>query len=204
MPGLDGSGTTAGIPGSQAGDGQQGAGTGQNGTGGTGSDTAGYGGGTDPFEDLVNGRSGGTMTTAEKRAELDARLESSYAVFDGMILEERGRVQGEIDEEGSGAGAGRGNSGLGTGEEGDDGSIVVAAGPRSSSGGGYMPAGGMTREGDYTNSNRETFPIPDDIPSGNDDDIVARQLREAAMTEEDPELREKLWDEYRNYTGIGQ
>jgi hypothetical protein len=28
---------------------------------------------------------------------------------------------------------------------------------------------------------------------------VARQLREAAMKEEDPELREKLWQEYREY-----
>ena len=41
--------------------------------------------------------------------------------------------------------------------------------------------------------------MPRDIPDGSDDDIVARQLREAAMKEEDPELREKLWDEYRKY-----
>ena len=34
-----------------------------------------------------------------------------------------------------------------------------------------------------------------------DDDIIARQLREAAMAEPDPELREKLWDEYRRYKG---
>jgi hypothetical protein len=41
--------------------------------------------------------------------------------------------------------------------------------------------------------------VPADVGDGADDDIVARQLREAAMTEEDPELREKLWDEYRRY-----
>ena len=40
---------------------------------------------------------------------------------------------------------------------------------------------------------------PKDIPSGDDDDVVARQLREAAEKEQDPELREKLWEEYRNY-----
>ena len=40
---------------------------------------------------------------------------------------------------------------------------------------------------------------PDDIPDAKDDDIIARQLREAAMQEEDPELKEKLWDEYRKY-----
>ena len=41
--------------------------------------------------------------------------------------------------------------------------------------------------------------VPSDIPDGRDDDIVARQLREAAMKETDPELRERLWDEYRKY-----
>ena len=33
----------------------------------------------------------------------------------------------------------------------------------------------------------------------NDDDIVARQLKEAAENENDPELKEKLWDEYYKY-----
>jgi hypothetical protein len=37
------------------------------------------------------------------------------------------------------------------------------------------------------------------IPSGQDDDIVARQLREAAEKETDPELKEKLWKEYEEY-----
>jgi hypothetical protein len=32
-----------------------------------------------------------------------------------------------------------------------------------------------------------------------DDDIVARQLREAAENETDPELKEKLWKEYHEY-----
>jgi hypothetical protein len=41
--------------------------------------------------------------------------------------------------------------------------------------------------------------VPKDVGDGHDDDVVARQLREAAMKEDDPELREKLWDEYREY-----
>ena len=41
--------------------------------------------------------------------------------------------------------------------------------------------------------------IPPDIPDGSDDDVVARQIREAAMKETDPELRKALWDEYRKY-----
>ena len=32
-----------------------------------------------------------------------------------------------------------------------------------------------------------------------DDDIVARQLREAAEQESDPELKERLWKEYEQY-----
>jgi len=38
-----------------------------------------------------------------------------------------------------------------------------------------------------------------EIPDGQDDDVVARQLREAALAETDPELRARLWDEYRKY-----
>ncbi len=38
-----------------------------------------------------------------------------------------------------------------------------------------------------------------DLPDAKDDDIIARQLREAAMQEQDPELKEKLWEEYRRY-----
>jgi len=36
-------------------------------------------------------------------------------------------------------------------------------------------------------------------PYDKDDDIVARQLREAAENETDPELKEKLWKEYEAY-----
>jgi hypothetical protein len=37
-----------------------------------------------------------------------------------------------------------------------------------------------------------------------DDDIVARQLREAAENETDPELKEKLWKEYEEYKKSGR
>lgn len=40
---------------------------------------------------------------------------------------------------------------------------------------------------------------PDSGYSDEDDDIVARQLREAAEDETDPELKEKLWKEYEDY-----
>ena len=49
--------------------------------------------------------------------------------------------------------------------------------------------------------NATTIPIPDDIGEGQGDDIVERQIREAASRETDPILREKLWEEYRRAKG---
>jgi len=150
------------------------------------------------------------MTTGDRRAVLDARLEESYAVFDGMIIGEREKAQNEANAAGSevmgtGGGAdGGGDSGAGNGGAPGSTSVIVASAQTGATGGGYMPAGAAAREGEYSNQNQPTFPVPEDIPGGNDDDVVARQLREAAIHEPDPELREKLWDEYRKYTGLSQ
>ena len=43
---------------------------------------------------------------------------------------------------------------------------------------------------------------PSDIPDLVSEDIVARQLREAALAEDDPVLRERLWEEYRKYNKL--
>lgn len=42
---------------------------------------------------------------------------------------------------------------------------------------------------------------PADLPDPSGDDVVARQLREAAEAERDPALRARLWEEYRRYRG---
>lgn len=44
--------------------------------------------------------------------------------------------------------------------------------------------------------------IPDDIPPADNDDAIAAQIRLAAEAETDPEIREKLWNEYRKYKGM--
>ena len=41
--------------------------------------------------------------------------------------------------------------------------------------------------------------VPDDIPPADSDSFLESQIREAAMKENDPEAREKLWEEYRRY-----
>jgi hypothetical protein len=131
-------------------------------------------------------------------------------VFDSLILAERSRAQAQSDAVGNDpAGLNSGGDG-GQGGAGGGQPIIIAS---SQSGAGGGPSGaGATAAGRTVNgpgiggngSEEETFPVPEDIPSGRDDDVVARQLREAAMREPDPELREKLWDEYRNYTGLSR
>ena len=41
--------------------------------------------------------------------------------------------------------------------------------------------------------------IPQDIPPADNDSVLQKQIREAAMKEKDPVKREKLWDMYRKY-----
>ena len=44
-------------------------------------------------------------------------------------------------------------------------------------------------------------PPPDDIGDGRGDNVIERQIRQAALQETDPELRTQLWDEYRRMKG---
>ena len=54
-------------------------------------------------------------------------------------------------------------------------------------------------EGTPSQDQADASRVPADVGDGRNDDVVARQIREAAMAEEDPKIREKLWDEYRRY-----
>ena len=44
--------------------------------------------------------------------------------------------------------------------------------------------------------------LPDDIPSADNDNALAAQIRRAAENETDPNKRKLLWDEYRKYKGL--
>ncbi|MEX2468584.1 MAG: hypothetical protein WD396_02400, partial [Pseudohongiellaceae bacterium] len=137
-------------------------------------------------------------TAAEQAAILDGRLRRGYEDFDGFILGERERAQRESNE----AGSARIPDGSGGG-----GGAVAANQPQTMpTGDGATPSGviAASQPVQQGSAATETFPPPQDIPSGRDDDVVARQIREAAMSEPDPELREALWEEYRRYTGIAE
>jgi len=138
----------------------------------------------------------GTMTAAEQVAVLDRRLETSTGDFDALILEEQ-RKQRERD---------RARSQRPTEESAESANGIPGRNPYEEGGleGGNSTGGGMggiARAGTPP-QNPAKYEPPGDIPQGNDDDVVARQLREAAMREPDPEVRERLWNEYRRYKGI--
>ncbi len=154
------------------------------------------------------------MTGAEAVGVLDEQLDASLAVFDGMILGERGTAAGIENSNTSDDPGSAGSNDEPLFEEGElGGGSGGTAVPGMPSGAGGIEAGdgsvvdgdsnGNRTEGDASGPAVETARadggVPADIASGADDDIVARQIREAAMKEKDPVLREKLWDEYRKY-----
>jgi len=183
----------AGMPGSDGdGDGQESAdGDGASGSGdGTYGSVSGVGSG-----DGSGGSAGGV-------GGLDDEFDKSLGDFDDAILEEQqkvsqvGRDMGAFETGSQSGGSGGGMT---------SGGIIVAN--DSSSGGNSRGSPGQATENmegsvDALSSEQIGERTPEDVPPGFDDDIVAKQLREAALAEEDPELRDRLWDEYRAYKGL--
>ncbi len=161
-------------------------------------------------------------TEAEQVAMLDAKLNNSLEAFDQLLLDEARKARAREAEAsadagngGSGVRSGKGGKGAaGSRNAGSAGGDSTAAkrgadkdsgaearsdgGPRGTTSDGSPggPVGGSERGASGT----ETAGAPPaDVGDGNDDDIVARQIRKAAEAERDPELRKKLWDEYRKY-----
>ncbi len=160
--------------------------------------------GTDPA--WFPGGDFGSQTSGEIRVTIDQALESSLREFDDKLMREQVDVveigleaeesSAEREEEtasGFGGGGGVETRGSAYSEGGGDG--------RPARGGGGLPgtAGGGGGGPSAADPGERSGRIPPGIPDGRDDDIVARQLREAAMNEENPELRAKLWLEYRKY-----
>jgi len=108
----------------------------------------------------------------------------------------------------SGSGEGSSSSGGGSSSEGggqqSQGQSSSSAGGNSGGGAGATQANRemtTTSSGNGQEGEDEVVAIPMDIGDGRNDDIVLRQIRDAAMNESDPVLREKLWDEYRRIRG---
>jgi len=147
------------------------------------------------------------QTRDEQLAVLDAELMGGLGDFDEMLLREQQRVRAQTPMSDSasagGSGAGSGDAGGAEGSEGSEGSSGDAGesgeGAEAVEGEGDGSAGMGGREGSQSQRGSRGQGVPDDIPDGDDDDVVARQLREAAEKETSPELKAKLWEEYRKY-----
>lgn len=154
------------------------------------------------------------QTVDEQIAVLDAQLLSGLGEFDEMLLREQERVRAAAPmTEATGGGAGgAGNGGASDGTEGAEGGEGTdesageqgAAGAEGKSGaaserGSDGSSGQGAGSGAGAERQRGRQGVPPNIPDGSDDDVVARQLREAAEKERDPELKKRLWEEYRRY-----
>jgi hypothetical protein len=144
---------------------------------------------------------------AERAERLGQELEESLGGFDGTLQEEQDEISAAgRSTEGFGEGSqGSGGGGISLGQQGSGGGGGGGAGGNNSGGGNPISVAnsGISRESPVAGMSQEEIRerTPEDIPITVDDDIIARQLREAALTEEDPALRERLWEEYRKYSG---
>ena len=150
-------------------------------------------------------------TAEEQVATLDELLMAGLGEYDERLLREQERIKAATPNDNSGSGGdggGMGGEGDGDASNSTDGEADGQSGSNSSGAAGNnsetgttggQPEGGAVdgREGSGdTGSDSEQ---PEDVGDGSDDDVVARQLREAAEKETDPELKAKLWEEYRRY-----
>ena len=110
----------------------------------------------------------------------DSELDKALEIFDDEILSERAAILARRNET-------AGQQPLPeapnqSGESVEDTGSVEEDNPRRSD----------------TPSNPPTIlPVPPDVADAKDDNVVCRQIREAAVAESDTDLREALWEEYR-------
>jgi len=139
---------------------------------------------------------------AERAEQLGKELDESVGDFDEVLMEEQREIETVgRNTEGFDGGAGGGSGGrVSLGEQ----SAGAMSGGSSGGGGGGGGGGGSGSNDPLGGMSDDEIAkrTPDDIEVIMDDDIVAKQLREAALAEEDPELRDRLWEEYRKYKGM--
>ena len=126
-------------------------------------------------------------------------------------LGEQGQMEGSAEAESSmqdGQSSGGGGQETGAMEEGQqdaqqsaEGAMAEkdASGSRQATGEGEDIAQSQNNRKKAGEDGDSGAPGGDEDRRSQDDDIVARQLREAAENETDPELKAKLWKEYREY-----
>lgn len=157
-----------------------------------------------------------SKTTEEKLTELDSSFSESLGTFDDMLLTEQQKVASHTPkqrEAGSGAGTDQYDGVNSSGPQGQDGESGTANNTNSGQAGSSADRSGSSNQsattpgtgsnsGTGVGSTKQSQTPP---TSGNkdlsqtDDDIIAKQLKEAAEQETDPQVKAKLWEEYRKY-----
>ena len=155
---------------------------------------------------------------------LDGELNDSLAAFDEMLLKEMEEISEQSEqkmrqlaEEAAAAAQRLKEQGVdpssSSGESGSDETSGKSSSEQEGSdrkkGEGEAEQGGSYSDVPVTDKRTTKSRSDDDTARGErakeppesdqDDDIVARQLREAAEKETDPELKKKLWKEYEDY-----
>jgi len=152
--------------------------------------------------DLPSGTSG--AGTADASSGPEGELDQALKDFDGEILAEREVIQARANESAANSGGPGSLPGSQSGQQGEgsgtmDGGLPSGSETASADGQPGLPGYGGPRSRSAPPAPSANTSVPEDLPDARDDDIIARQLREAAMNETDPELQEKLWEEYRRY-----
>lgn len=167
----------------------------------------------------ANGSTADSAESGQTVGDLDGVLDESLDDFDDNVLGQDAGSKSDIDilnpaGGGSSAGISSDEPIFEEGDLGAPGGMVVedseieqraseGGGASGASGGGGAGAPGEQQtvasasSGNASGGEGDLIPIPDDVGDGQGDDIVLRQIRDAAEKEKDPVLREKLWDEYR-------
>ena len=131
-------------------------------------------------------------SSAERMERLSEELNKSIEDFDGILMEEQREISSvSRNMEGFGDGEMRqaGKIGLGQQEGGEPSGSTISI---------LNPEGRRAASIERLSKEDIQSRVPEDIILI-DDDVVGKQLYEAAVSEDDPELRERLWEEYRKY-----
>ena len=155
---------------------------------------------TEDIDVTTPATSNDSLTSEEKTEQLDQKLDDRFADFDRLLLREREFLNEKQNEQGSPQSGGGGGGATADGMDGFKG--LDEYGDIAEQGSEPYNNGTVTQKTSGENafpSENTNINIPPDLVNSKGDDVVARQLREAAIKEKDPALREKLWDEYRKY-----
>jgi hypothetical protein len=166
------------------------------------------------------------LTDEEKKAALHARLDALEGDIDDNLQKRQQEIRQTSTGTGRSTGAGGGAAGSGAGGSGgaaggssstSGSGTAKETGKDAGKGTWTNPeaAGSSDKKEDSASAGKSGQPSSSSGDNatnrqgaggrqtvrdgGSDDDVVARQLREAAEKETDPVLKEKLWAEYRKY-----